>query len=74
MKAAISLASLIFATSIAPAEAVDLICSGAMHTYGSDHNAAAVPPGAATVDLEKYQHARWKFPYNHSFRRFYFTR
>jgi hypothetical protein len=52
MKAAISLASLILATSIAPAAAIDLICSGAMHTYGSNHNAAAVPPGAAIVDLE----------------------
>ena len=52
MKAAISLASLIFATSIAPAEAVDLICSGGTHTYGSNHTAAAVPPGAAIVDLE----------------------
>ena len=52
MKAAISLASLILATSIAPAAAIDLICSGAMHTYGSNHNAATVPPGAAIVDLE----------------------
>jgi hypothetical protein len=50
MKAAISLVPLVLATSFAPT--VDLTCSGVMHNYGSNHDAAAVPPGAAIVDLE----------------------
>jgi hypothetical protein len=49
----ICLASLALAISVVPAEAIDLACNGVMHTYQPKHIEAAVPPGAAIVDLEK---------------------
>jgi hypothetical protein len=53
MKAAIGIASLMLATSIASAEAIVLSCSGVMHTYSTGHIEGAVPTGATIVDLEK---------------------
>jgi hypothetical protein len=53
MKAVIGLASLALATSIAQANAIDLTCSGEMHTYGSKHIEGTVPLGATIVDLDK---------------------
>jgi hypothetical protein len=53
MKGVIRLASLALVVSIAPAEAIDLTCSGVMHTYRSKHIEGTVPSGAAIVDLEK---------------------
>jgi hypothetical protein len=41
------------AMSITPAKAIDLNCSGEMHTYGSRHIEGTVSPGATIVDLEK---------------------
>jgi hypothetical protein len=53
MKTIIGLASLTLAISIAPAEAIDLTCSGVMHTYGPPHIEGTVQPGATIVDSEK---------------------
>lgn len=51
MKTAIFAASLTLAISTAPADAVDLTCSGVMHTYGASHMEGTVEPGATVVDL-----------------------
>jgi hypothetical protein len=53
MKAAMGLASLLLAISITGAEAIDLRCSGVMHTYKGKHIEATVLPQATTVDLEQ---------------------
>jgi hypothetical protein len=46
------LISLALAITIAPAEAVDLSCTGVMHTYEMKQKEGTVDPGAAVVDLE----------------------
>lgn len=38
----------------APAAAVDLTCSGVMHTYNPKHIEATVAPGATVVDLDNH--------------------
>jgi hypothetical protein len=46
------LISIALATTIAPAQAIDLSCTGVMHTYEMKQKEGAVDPGAAVVDLE----------------------
>jgi hypothetical protein len=53
MKAAISLATLVFAISIARAEAINLTCGGVMHTYNAKHIEGTVSPQATVIDLEQ---------------------
>src|SRR5260370_17479923 len=43
---------LALATTIAPAQAIDLSCKGVMHTYEMKQKEGTVDPGAAVVDLE----------------------
>jgi hypothetical protein len=43
---------LALATTITPAEAIDLSCQGVMHTYEMKQKEGTVDPGAAVVDLE----------------------
>jgi hypothetical protein len=52
-KACVSL--LLFMASAVPARAIDLTCSGVMHSYGAKHLQGTVEPQATVVNLdEKY--------------------
>lgn len=53
MKAVVVLTTLILASTIACAGAVDLTCGGVMHTYQATHIQGSVAPGATIVDLEQ---------------------
>ena len=52
MSRVISLALLTLTIGVAPARAIDLTCSGVMHSYVSGHIEGEVAPAAAVVDLE----------------------
>jgi hypothetical protein len=39
-------------TTVTPASAIDLSCTGVMHTYEMERKQGTVDPGAAVVDLE----------------------
>jgi hypothetical protein len=47
------LMSVTLAITVTPAEAIDLSCTGVMHTYKPKHVEATVDAGAAVVDLEQ---------------------
>ena len=47
------LMSVTLAITVTPAEAIDLSCTGVMHTYKPKHVEATVDAGVAVVDLEQ---------------------
>jgi hypothetical protein len=51
--AAFLLIFLALAITIAPAEAIDLSCTGVIHTYDLEKKQGTVEPGASVVDLEQ---------------------